>query len=190
MLRTMFKLGLAGIAGAAFLSAAPASAQVTGNVNVTGFVGASCAAVTSVSGTIALGNLAKPDGTVANLNGVAHFRVNCNGATPHLSLTATSMATSAPAGAGFTNTVRYDAHMAVDKAAGGQSTLDYSTATGGPAATLIMPSAIASPASDNVHITVDTLSTAVGTDVLVAGNYGVGLAGGTGGVITFTISNS
>ncbi len=192
MLRTMFKLGLVGIAGAAVLSAAPAAAQITGTVNVSGFVAASCAAVTTVTGAIPLGNLAKVDGTVNNaLTGTTDFRVNCTGATPHISITATSLATTTPVpGAGFTNTVRYNAHMAVDLAAGGASTLDYNTAVGGPASTLVMPSTIAAPTSDNVHITVNTLSTATPTDTLVSGNYGSTLAGGSGGVITFTISNS
>lgn len=193
MLRTALKLGLSGVAGAVLLSVAPASAQITGTVNVTGFVAASCSTATSLTGTIPLGSLAKADGTVNTaLTGATNFRVNCTGTAPKVSLTATSMGNTAPAPAGFANTVRFDAHMNVDMASGPAQSFVYHTASGTGTATspTTLPGAIAAPtAGDNIHITVDTLSTASPTDLLVSGNYGVGL-GGTGGVITFTISNS
>ena len=196
MLRNIFKLGLAGIAGAVVLSGAPASAQTTGTVNVSGTVSPSCAAGQTVGpGSIPLGNLAKADGTVnptpPGIGITSDLTVNCASAAPKITVTATDMVNPTPPTAGFTSTVHYHAHVAVDLAAGGSSSFFYNTesGTGNATAPTLVGGAIKAPATPNVHVNVDTLNTTNATDILESGNYGVG-AGGTGGVITFVITPS
>ena len=61
----MRKIILAALAAGSVMAASPALAQTaSGTVNVSGTVASKCSAITPISGTIALGELALANGTV------------------------------------------------------------------------------------------------------------------------------
>jgi hypothetical protein len=190
-MKTLNILGATALLG---IAAVPASAaDLTGAVNVTGFVAASCTAGGVISGSIPLGDLAKADGTVNNaLSGSASFKVSCSGAAPKFTLTATPMGNGgAAAPAGYANSVDYDAHLTFTLADTSQPSFACSTAN--VAACPTSPTAIggplATPTTDNLVVSVNNLTTANTGDILVAGNYGAAV-GGAGGVISITVANN
>ncbi len=206
----MKKLVLAAMAASTALIAVPASAQtpppVTGTVNVTGSVTNRCSVVapggassSSFSGTIALGTLDDPDGTLRdNLIGSTtgspadslHVtaRVVCNTAAPVVSISATAMQISGgtlTGGTGYSDTINYTAQVEVDKVGGTSEFRRYDTATSaapaGSSATGALTASIHPGAADNVDVSVFGLaSEGANTNILAAGSYL--------GVVTVTIS--
>lgn len=159
-------------------AATPAFAQTaSGSVDVTGTVAARCTAVTPISGSIALGELAKADGTIdtafsGNTNGLSRsFTIRCNGANPQLSVNARALvnaaATNSPTG--YTNTVNYTASVAAMTAVGGTTTVADQSATAG-ATVGLLGNRIAAVAN-NVTLTVGTGATTNATAILEAGTY-------------------
>ena len=90
----MKKLVLSALVLGSAFAAAPAFAQASGSVDVSGTVSARCSAVTPISGSITLGELAKADGTIdaafsSNTGGLTrNFTIKCNGANPKVSVDA------------------------------------------------------------------------------------------------------
>ena len=193
-----------GLLAASFLTVLAPAAQaatvtnVTGEVDVKGHVTGICAVLTdgavsnNFQGTIDLGELAGPDGKLApGLTGSTiagaskSFTVICNSATPGVSLAATTMlGDAATVLSGYTKTVNYTAKLDLGKADGTTQSFTYVTA-GNPAATTGHLTAPLSANTNNVTVSVNTLAT--NGSLLTAGNYGQA-GGGTGGVISITIT--
>lgn len=175
----MNRIALALLAAvSAFSFAGQADAQTaSGTVNVNGTVSARCSAVTPISGTIALGELAKADGTVDSAFSSAasgltrSFTVLCNGANPQFSVNAKALvnaaATNSPTG--YTNTVHYTASVAANLAKGGATTVaDQSIASGATVGLLGDRLAVA---TNNVTLTIGSGATTDTKAVLEAGTY-------------------
>jgi hypothetical protein len=192
-----------GLLAASFLTVLAPAAQaattnVTGEVDVKGHVTGICAVLVngqpgnSFQGTIDLGELAGPDGKLATgltgstIAGASQsFTVVCNSATPGVSLSATTMLGDAVnVLSGYTKTVNYTAKLDLGQADGTTKTFTYVTA-GNPAATTGHLSAPLSANANNVTVSVNSLAT--NGSLLTAGNYGQA-GGGTGGVISITIT--
>lgn len=171
MKKTLSTLAVAAIA----LAASPAFAQASGSVQVTGNVAPKCTAV-QLDGTIALGELAKEDGTVdrafanATNNGTVEFTVLCNGSNPQLSVEAKPLVnTAATDGDGYTNTVHYTAEVQAQGAKGNATTIaDQSLSTG---ATTGRVGERLKVAQNNVSLSIGEGITENSTAVLQAGTY-------------------
>lgn len=162
--------------GSAFV-AAPAFAQASGSVDVTGTVAAKCTAVTPITGSITLGELAKADGTVdaafaANTGGLSRsFTVRCNGAAPKVSVEAKPLVNAAAGTSptGYTNTVHYTATLVAIAAKGGNTTVaDQSISTGATSGQL---SERFAPGQNNLTLTVGSGATTDTNAILDAGSY-------------------
>ncbi len=174
----MKKIALAAIAAAATLvSAQPAFAQASGTVQVNGTVAAKCAAITPISGTIALGELANANGTIegtfaGNSGGLTRqFTVRCTGANPNLSVKASPLVNAAvttPA-SGYTNTVHYTATMSATKAGGGSTSLS-NLSSNANATTGAVGDRLAASAN-NITLAISAGTTADAGAVLEAGTY-------------------
>ena len=174
----MKKIALAALtAAAALVSAQPAFAQASGTVQVSGTVAAKCSAITPISGTISLGELAAANGTVdgtfaGNVGGLTkQFSVRCTGANPNLSVKALPLVNAAvttPA-TGYTNTINYTATMTATKAGGGSTSLTHvssnTNATTGAIGDRL------SAAANNVTLAISAGTTADAGAVLEAGTY-------------------
>jgi len=170
----------------ALVMATPAAAQsVTGVVNITGNVDSKCIVATAgsptgpatFSGTVALGNLAQADGTLATdlatrfnaagNNTQLQYKIICTSANTNVSVDADPiLAATGVAQAGYANRVDYNAHVAVTLVGGAGAPLanDSSAAA---ATTVNYPDRLA-VATTNIAVTADTFRTANITDVLVA----------------------
>lgn len=182
-----------------FASAAMA-ANVNGSTSLTGTVTDRClvsgsGAGNTFDGTIPLGTLNGVDGTVStslrgsSISGASlSFTLICNTLTPQVALSATTMGDGVTPSPGYTSLVDYTADLTLDKAGGGSQKFSYVT-HGSPAATMGSLAAPLAGTSDNVTVSVNTLNTDGGanTSILTSGNYG-SAGGGTGGVISITIS--
>ncbi len=131
----MKKIALIAMTAAAVI-ATPAMAQdVTGTINITGSVAKKCfvlngSAVSSTFGTtVALGELAKSDGTLrastdlssafATAGGSAlDAQVVCTSATPSVSVTAEPLANTVTADTGYDNSIDYRADVTLTTVAG------------------------------------------------------------------------
>lgn len=158
-------------------TAAPAFAQATGTMEVSGTVAQRCTAVTPITGSITLGELAKANGTVDTAfsgatNGLSRmFTVRCNGVNPQLSVNARPLvnasATNTPNG--YTNTVHYTASLSAIGAKGGTTTVaDQSLANG--ATTGQIGDRLAAVAN-NLTLTIGSGVTTDSTAILEAGTY-------------------
>ena len=173
----MKKIALATVAALAALSAQPAFAQATGTVDITGTVAAKCSAVTPISGTITLGELAKSTGSVdsafsSNTGGLSRqFTVRCNGANPQLSVHAKALtnAAAATASLGYTNTVNYTATLTAVGAKGGTATVADLSSSQGATAGLLGDRLAA--VSNNVTLAISNGQTSDSTAILEAGSY-------------------
>lgn len=172
-------------AGSMIAIAAPAAAQtVTGTVNITGSVADKCSVQpgsgNTFGGTVALGELAQADGTMATdlasrFNAPANsaqlnFHVVCNTAKATVAVDATELTTGGgTAAAGYAARIDYAAHVAVSLATPATQTFsnDSRNAASAAAATT---DRLANSAS-NVSITADTFGTANLSDLLVSGSY-------------------
>ncbi|PXA91946.1 hypothetical protein DMC47_24430 [Nostoc sp. 3335mG] len=162
--------------GSAF-AAAPAFAQASGSVDVSGTVSARCSAATPISGSITLGELAKTDGTVdaafsSNVNGLTrNFTIKCNGANPKVSVEAKPLvnASSNNPPNGYTNTVHYTATVVALGAGGGSTSIaDPSIASG---ATSSQINDRLATVSNNISLTVGSGQTSESGAMLEAGAY-------------------
>lgn len=173
----MKKLLLSALVMGSAFAAAPAFAQATGSVDVTGTVTGRCSAVTPINGNITLGELSKVDGTVdpafaGNTGGLSRtFSVRCNGASPRISVDAKPLvnaaATNSPSG--YTNTVHYTATVVATAAAGGNTTVADQSIAGG--ATTGQVSGRLAAASNNLSLTVGSGQTQESNALLEAGSY-------------------
>jgi len=195
---------IATLGALAISQAASADPVVTGTVNVNGFVTASCAVVPpatsgGVWGSIALGELDDPSTgqlkaslqtsaaqgvATPGSNGFVTVSIICNSASPSVTLSATSLGDGVTAQAGQTSRVDYTAQIDLDLAAGGAFTATYpTTGAGGPQSPGTSLGGPLATTTGNVRVSVHSLSA---TGVLTAGTYGT--PGGTGGVISITIT--
>ena len=173
----MKKLVLSALIIGSTFAAAPAFAQASGSVDVTGTVSARCSAVTPLNGSITLGELAKADGTIdaafsGNTGGLSrNFTVKCNGANPKVSVEAKALVnaaatTTAP---GYTNTVHYTATVVALGAKGGSTSIaDQSLSNG---ATSAQTGDRLAAVTNNVALTVGAGATTEATAILDAGTY-------------------
>lgn len=158
----MKKLLLVGCAAVAFAAAAPASAQVTGTVDVNGFVDDRCQ-FTVDNAVINLGEISDADGKLdeaavdagtANLNGW------CNGSAATIKVEAHPLLNSAAASGSFTNVVNYKATATAGTAAPTDLTTD--AGAGADVSLGLFSGSIAVDISD---------SSAPGDAMMVAGDY-------------------
>ena len=172
-------------AGSMIAMAAPAAAQtVTGTVNITGSVANKCSVLpgsgSTFGGTVALGELAQADGTMATdlatrFNAVANaaqlnFRVVCNTANPTVAVDATELTTPGTPPAGYASRFDYAAHVAVSLTPSGSNTFSNDSRNA-PTAAAATTGRIANNGTNNVSVTADTFGTANLTDLLTAGSY-------------------
>lgn len=171
-------LTLALLASAAI--ATPALAQsASGTVAVTGTVAGKCTAITPITGTITLGEMANSAGTVIsgftnNTGGLARsFTVICTSANVSITVSSNALANSADAttGSGYTGTVHYTSTMSANKAGGGAATAAYTTASVLPAATTTLLADRLANSANNVTVTVSNGTTVNATDLLKQGTY-------------------
>ena len=110
-----------------------------GTVDVTGTVAARCSAVTPISGSITLGELATAAGKVdpafaGNTGGLSRkFTIRCNGANPKLSVNASPLVNAArpTPPSGYTNTMNYTAALTAMGAKGGTARVTDLTLSSG-----------------------------------------------------------
>ena len=165
------------VAAAAAVVGTPAFAQASGTVVVNGTVAAKCTATDPISGTIALGELAKADGTVDKAlagatNGLSrNFTVRCNGTNPKLSVEARSLVNAAATNSpnGYTNTVDYTARLAAKGAKGGTTAISDLSLNAG-ATTGLIGDRLAAEAN-NVTLSISDGITSNSTAILEAGTY-------------------
>jgi len=164
------------IAAAATVSV-PAYAQASGTVVVNGTVAPKCSAVAPINGTIALGELAKDDGTVDRAFAKATgglsttFTVRCNGSNPLLSVEARPLVNAAvtTAADGYTNKVHYTAKLAAMGAKGSSTSISDLSLNNG-ATTGRIGDRLAAVAN-NVSLTIADGATESSTAILEAGTY-------------------
>lgn len=185
----MKKIVIAALAASAACIAAPAAAQsadATGTVNITGSVGDKCIVVTSggaagqtFGGTVALGDLAAADGTLATdletrfnaagNNAALQARVVCTTAAPKISVNAdpiTAQTNTAPANSGYDDSVDFQANVALTTV--GQNNGPFSNdSASAPGASAAIGSRLANSAT-NVVITATNFRTSALSDLLVA----------------------
>ncbi|HEX4846679.1 MAG TPA: hypothetical protein VFV30_00925 [Novosphingobium sp.] len=183
----MKKIALLAITAAAAI-ATPAMAQsTTGTIIINGTVGNKCTVLTGTGtaatwgGTVNLGELSQADGTLRSSSslstdfaaagsGVLQARIVCTSANPSITVNADPLVNTAPvtAGQGYTNTVHFQADVAVTKVSGSSTfSNDSNAATTGPTAVGDRLAAT----GNNVSVSTTNWRT-VGTDTqLVSGNY-------------------
>lgn len=173
----MNKLLISALLVGSLAVAAPAYAQASGSVDVTGTVAARCSAVAPITGSITLGELAKADGTVdpafaGNTGGLSrNFTVRCNGANPKISVDAKPLVNAAAANSpnGYTNTVHYTATLVAMGAKGGTTPVaDQSISAG---ATAVQVGDRLAAVSNNIVLTIGGGQTTDATALLDAGAY-------------------
>ena len=171
-------LTLALLASAAI--ATPAMAQsASGTVLVTGTVAGKCTAITPITGTINLGELANSSGTIIsaftnNVGGLSKsFTVICTSANVSITVSSNALANTADAttGSGYTGTVHYTSTLTANKAGGGSASAAYTTATVLPAATTTLLADRLANSANNVTVTVSNGTTTGATDLLKQGTY-------------------
>lgn len=163
--------------------AAPAMAQdVTGTVNITGSVASKCLVQPGAGDTfgtdVDFGELAESDGTLrtdlasafSTIGGAAlSARVVCTTANPEIAITATALATTAPALAGYDNSIDFTAHVdLVTVGSGGPGTAAFQADTGTPLGATAIGARLANNGSSNITISASNFHTNNLTDLLVA----------------------
>jgi len=180
----MKKLVYLAIASVPLLAiASPAAAQdVTGTVNITGTVAPKCLVVPGAGDTfgttVALGELAQADGTLAtdlatrftNIGAAGlEARVVCTSAAPTISVDATEITTATTATTGYANRIDFTAHVFVDTVSSGTAEFTNSSTDAALAATPI-GDRVANNGNNNISITATDFATPNLTDLLVAAN--------------------
>ena len=178
----MNKMIRAALAATAIVAlAAPAFAATTsGTVIVNGTVAASCSAVTPITGTITVNEMALTTGlvntTFSNQSGglTRDFQVLCTNANPKIQVSSDALhQTGVPTVSGYTGVVHYTSTLSADLAGGGTASTAYTTADVLPAAssTTLGATKYFATGSNNLHVTISAAHTTGATDVLFAGNY-------------------
>jgi hypothetical protein len=180
----MNKIGLISLAALAAAIATPAAAQsTTGTVDITGTVAAKCIVQTgsgtssTFGTTVALGELAQADGTLkpsatlaTTFNTVGgtglSAKVICTTANPEISVNANPITSAVLAGAGYDNSIDFQADVTVTTLAANASPYSNDSAAAAGAATAL-GSRLANTAS-NVTIAASNFRTNNLTDLLVA----------------------
>jgi hypothetical protein len=171
----------------AALIAGPAFAQnASGSVGVTGVVGGRCAALTPITGSFNLGELAVTAGTVdsAFSNHIdplsKQFTIVCTSADANVAIDATPLDNSGDntTGSGYTGRVHYTATTVFQRTAG-THTYIYGTTNAGGTLSAPLGGRLAN-VPNNVTLSVSNGRTDNATDLLKAGTYN--------GVINITIS--
>jgi type 1 fimbria pilin len=183
----MNKILLTALAAVSALAiAAPASAQsVTGVVNITGNVASKCIVATpgaptgpaTFGGTVALGDLAQANGTLATdlatrFNAVGNntqlqYKIVCTSANTNVSVDADPiLASTGLAQPGYANRVDYNANVAVTLVSGAGTPVSNDSSAA--AATTANYSNRLAATGTNITVTADTFRTANLTDILVA----------------------
>ena len=173
----MKKLLVSALMFGSVATAAPAFAQASGSVDVSGTVAAKCSAVTPISGSITLGELAKADGTVdpafaSNTGGLSRtFTIKCNGANPKLTVEAKPLVNAAATNSpnGYTNTVHYTATVVATTAKGTNATVADQSLSSGATSGQVGDRFAAT--SNNLQLTVGSGLTSDSTAILDAGTY-------------------
>ena len=173
-------LTLALLASAAIATPALAQTSASGTVAVTGTVAGKCTAITPITGTITLGEMANSAGTVIsgftnNVGGLSRsFTVICTSSTASITVSSTNLAILADAGTanGYTGTVHYTSTLTAQKAGGGlDASAVYTSADALPGATTVSLADRLKNAANNVTVTVSNGTTTNATDLLKSGTY-------------------
>lgn len=180
----MKKIAYLSIAAASlFAIASPAAAQtVTGTVNITGTVAPKCLVVPGADDdfgtTVALGELAQADGTLAtdlatrfSSIGAAGLlaRVVCTSAAPTISVDATEITSATAAVTGYANRIDFTANVAVDTTTTNDVPFSNSS-TGAALPATPIGGRLANNGGNNITITASNFATPNATDLLVAAN--------------------
>lgn len=186
----MKKILLTALAAASALAfASPASAQsVTGVVNITGNVDSKCIVVNAgaptgpatFGGTVALGNLAQADGTMATdlatrfnavgNNGQLQYKVVCTSAKTNVSVDSDPIvAATAVAQTGYANRIDYTASVAVTLVGGAGTPVASDSADASATATTYNDRLAAN--NPNIVVTASNFRTANVSDILLADSY-------------------
>ncbi|TMJ11573.1 MAG: hypothetical protein E6G94_15645 [Alphaproteobacteria bacterium] len=186
----MNKVLLTALAAASALAiASPAAAQTaTGVVNITGNVDSKCIVIApgtptggnAFGGTVSLGNLAQANGTLestATLEsrfaaaGAANleYRVVCTAASTKISVDADPITTAAASTTGYSNTVQYQANVAVLLANSTPTPLVNDSLAVAATETTYPDRLKASV--NNIIVTASNFRSAAATDVMLAGAY-------------------
>ncbi len=184
MKRLPYLLGAATVA--ALMASAVSAQNVTGQVTVHGFVaprcGSSYSGDSTFSGAIQLGELTQQNGTLSpslagssanSPAGLATFLVGCTGTGSTVTVSATRLSNpSAPQLAGSSNDVDFTVQANIAMAAGGFTTVNYTTAQALPSPTVAPISGVFANVPGNFEVKVFGLSAENGSaSFLVAGNY-------------------
>lgn len=165
---------------AAAIFAAPAMAQnASGTVQVGGSVAGKCSALTPITGSITLNELALANGTVdgafsSQTNGLSRaFSVVCTSANVAITVSSDALnnATDATTLGGYTGRVHYTSTLSADKAGGGTATAAYTTADSLPLASTSPLGSRLANAANNLTVTVSAGHTTNAADLLKAGSY-------------------
>jgi hypothetical protein len=177
--KTMRKIASIALAAAAAI-ATPAMAQnASGTVQVGGSVLGKCSAITPITGSITLNELALADGTVnttfSNQTGglSRSFTVICTSANVSISVSSDALNNGADqtTGGGYTGQVHYTSTLTANKAGGGSASAVYTSAAVLPAATTTPLADRLQNGASNVTVTVSNGHTANSADLLKAGSY-------------------
>lgn len=162
------------------LAASPALAQnASGTVGVSGSVAGKCTAMTPITGSITLNELALASGKVdsafsSQTGGLSRsFTVICTSANVEISVASDSLAnsTDSTTAGGYTGTVHYRSTLTANKAGGGVATATYNSSDAVPAAATALLGDRLQNAADNITVTVSNGNTTNATDLLKAGSY-------------------
>ena len=175
-------------AASAIAFATPAAAQsVTGVVNITGNVDSKCIVVddgnptgADFGGTVALGNLAQANGTMATdlatrfnavgNNGQLQYKIVCTSAKTNVSVDADPIvAATAVAQSGYANRIDYQANVAVTLVGGAGAPVQNDSAAAAATATTYNDRLAAN--NPNIVVTASNFRTANLTDILLADSY-------------------
>lgn len=180
----MKKLAYLSIAAASlFAIASPTAAQTTtGTVNITGTVAAKCLVVPGAGNTfgttVALGELAQADGTLAtdlatrfsSIGGAGlEARVVCTSAAPTIAVDATQITSATAAVTGYANRIDFTANVAVDTTSANDVPFSNSS-TGAALAATPIGGRLANNGGNNITISASNFATPNATDLLVAAN--------------------
>lgn len=176
----MKKFATIAIAAAAVV-ATPAAAQTvaTGTVDVSGSVAGKCTALTPITGSITLNELALADGTInsafSNQTGglSRSFTVICTSANVSISVSSDALnnATDNTTAGGYTGRVHYTSTLSANKAGGGTASAIYTSADVLPAETTTALADRLHNSTDNLTVTVSNGTTTNTGDVLKSGAY-------------------
>lgn len=182
----MKKLILLAIPAALVATPAFAQGSATGSVGVTGVVGGRCAALTPITGSFNLGELALTNGTVdsafsSHVDPLSkQFTIVCTSADANVSIDATPLDNSGDntTGSGYTGRVHYTATTVFNRVVG-THTYIYATTNAGGTLAAPLGGRLAATAN-NVTLTISNGRTDNTGDQLKAGTYN--------GVINITVS--